>query len=93
MLQPSEICLCLEDGLLRMENGERISLYVPNLNWDAIYTSVSESPLYNHLVRLDHTQDKLEVENPYQVLQEVVLKFIDAAEDELEKNVPLTSYG
>ncbi|KAF8178693.1 polyketide synthase [Mycena galopus ATCC 62051] len=88
-----EICLCLEDGLLRMANGERISLYVPNLNWDAIYTSVSESPLYNHLVKIDATEDALEVEDPYEVLQEIVLKFVDASEDEFERNVPLTSYG
>ncbi|KAF7351064.1 Polyketide synthase [Mycena sanguinolenta] len=88
-----EICLCLEDGLLRMANGERISLYVPNLNWDAIYTSVSESPLYNHLVKIDATQDEMEVEDPYVVLQEIVLKFVDASEDEFERNVPLTSYG
>ncbi|KAF8920772.1 polyketide synthase [Mucidula mucida] len=87
-----EICLCLEDGLLRMAN-ERISIYVPNLNWDAIYNSVSESPLYNHLVKLDAAQEDLEVEDPYQVLQEIVLKFVDASEDEFEKNVPLTSYG
>ncbi|KAJ7847083.1 acyl transferase domain-containing protein [Mycena olivaceomarginata] len=71
-----EICLCLEDGLLRMANNER-----------------NDSPLFNHLVKLDTTQDKLEVEDPSQVLQEIVLKFIDAAEDEFERNVPLTSYG
>jgi hypothetical protein len=76
-----------------MANNERISLYVPNLNWDAIYSSVSESPLYNHLVKLDATQDELEVEDPYEVLQEIVLKFVDASEDEFERNVPLTSYG
>ncbi len=73
--------------------NERISIYVPNLNWDAIYNSVSESPLYNHLVKLDAAQEDLEVEDPYQVLQEIVLKFVDASEDEFEKNVPLTSYG
>ncbi|KAJ7823343.1 KR domain-containing protein [Mycena olivaceomarginata] len=88
-----EICLCLEDGLLRMANNERISLYVPNLNWDEIVRSGNDSPLFNHLVKLDTTQDKLEVEDPSQVLQEIVLKFIDAAEDEFERNVPLTSYG
>ncbi|KAK7057599.1 polyketide synthase [Favolaschia claudopus] len=88
-----EICLCLEDGLLRMANGERISVYIPNLNWDAIYTSVSESPLYNHLVKIDAMQEDVEVEDPYQVLQEIVLKFVDASEDEFERNVPLTSYG
>lgn len=76
-----------------MANNERISLYVPNLNWDAIHSSVSESPLYNHLVKLDATQDELEVEDPYEVLQEIVLKFVDASEDEFERNVPLTSYG
>ncbi|KAJ7808958.1 polyketide synthase [Mycena olivaceomarginata] len=53
----------------------------------------NDSPLFNHLVKLDTTQDKLEVEDPSQVLQEIVLKFIDAAEDEFERNVPLTSYG
>jgi hypothetical protein len=49
--------------------------------------------LYNHLVKLDATQDELEVEDPYEVLQEIVLKFVDASEDEFERNVPLTSYG
>ncbi|KAJ7622843.1 polyketide synthase [Mycena polygramma] len=88
-----EICLCLEDGLLRMANNERISLYVPNLNWDAIHSSVSESPLYNHLVKLDAAQEEMEIEDPYEVLQEIVLKFVDASEEEFERNVPLTSYG
>lgn len=76
-----------------MMNGERISHYVPNLNWDAIYTSISESPLYNHLVKLDASQDTKEVEDPYEVLHSIVLKFIDASEDDFERNVPLTSYG
>jgi hypothetical protein len=76
-----------------MANNERISLYVPNLNWDEIFRSGHDSPLFNHLVKLDATQDKLEVEDPSQVLQEIVLKFIDATEDEFERNVPLTSYG
>ncbi|KAJ7811280.1 polyketide synthase [Mycena olivaceomarginata] len=88
-----EMCLCLEDGLLRMTNGERISHYIPNLNWDAIYTSISESPLYNHLVKLDASQDTKEVEDPYEVLQDIVLQFIDASEDDFERNIPLTSYG
>ncbi|KAJ7351379.1 polyketide synthase [Mycena albidolilacea] len=88
-----EMCLCLEDGLLRMMNGERISHYVPNLNWDAICTSISESPLYNHLVKLDASQDTKEVEDPYEVLRSIVLKFIDASEDDFERNVPLASYG
>ncbi|KAJ7153578.1 polyketide synthase [Mycena crocata] len=88
-----EICLCLEDGLLRMAQNEHISIYVPNLNWDAIASSVSESPIYNHLVKLDVAQDEMEVDDPYQVLQDIVLKFVDADEDEFEKNVPLTSYG
>ncbi|KAF9016931.1 polyketide synthase [Hymenopellis radicata] len=91
-MNSDEICLCLEDGLLRMAN-ERISLYVPNLDWSAIHQSVSESPLYNHLVKLDAVQDDLQVENPHRVLQEIVLKFIDASEDEFERNVPFTSYG
>lgn len=76
-----------------MANGERISLYVPNLNWDAIYTSVSESPLYNHLVKIDTTLDEREVEDPYDVLQEIALKFVDASGDDFERNIPLTSYG
>ncbi|KAJ7898537.1 polyketide synthase [Mycena olivaceomarginata] len=88
-----ELCLCLEDGLLRMANKEHISLYVPNLNWNAIFSSISESPLYNHLVTLDATQDEREVEDPSKVLQEIVLKFIDASEDDFERKVPLTSYG
>ncbi|KAF7358619.1 Polyketide synthase [Mycena sanguinolenta] len=88
-----EICICLEDGLLRMENGDRISLYIPNLNWDAIYTSVSGSPLYNHLAKVDITHGELKVEEPHEVLQEIVLKFVDASEDVFERNVPLTSYG
>jgi hypothetical protein len=76
-----------------MANKERISLYVPNLNWNAIFSSISESPLYNHLVTLDATQDEREVEDPFKVLQEIVLKFIDASEDDFERNIPLTSYG
>ncbi|KAF8195303.1 hypothetical protein K438DRAFT_802881 [Mycena galopus ATCC 62051] len=87
-----EICLCLEDGLLRMKD-ERISIYVPNLNWNAIHNSVSESPLYNHLVKLQATEDELEVEDPHQVLREIVLKCVDASEEEFEHNVPLTWYG
>ncbi|KAJ7301903.1 hypothetical protein DFH08DRAFT_992112 [Mycena albidolilacea] len=88
-----EICLCLEDGLLRMANKERISLYVPNLSWDALYSAVNESLLYRYLVKLDVKQDTVEVEDPYEVLQEIVLKFVSASKDELEANVPLTSYG
>ncbi|KAJ7046113.1 polyketide synthase [Mycena alexandri] len=91
-MNSDEICLCLEDGLLRMKD-ERISVYVPNLNWNAIHNSVSESPLYNHLVKLYVTDDELEVEDPYRALQEIVLKFVDAAEEEFEPNVPLTWYG
>ncbi|KAJ6494580.1 polyketide synthase [Mycena sanguinolenta] len=87
-----EIFLCLEDGLLRMKN-ERISVYVPDLNWNAIHTSVSESPLYSHLVKLRGTEDALVVEDPSEVLREIVLKFVDAAEEEFERNVPLTWYG
>jgi hypothetical protein len=42
---------------------------------------------------LDASQDTKEVEDPYKVLQGIVLKFIDASEDDFESNVPLTSYG
>ncbi|KAF7374106.1 Polyketide synthase [Mycena sanguinolenta] len=87
-----EIFLCLEDGLLRMKN-ERISIYVPNLNWNAIHTSVSESPLYSHLVKLHAAEDALEVEDPSEVLREIVMKFVDASEEDFERNVPLTWYG
>jgi hypothetical protein len=76
-----------------MANKERISLYVPNLNWDALYSAVNESLLYRYLVKLDLKQDTVEVEDPYEVLQEIVLKFVSASKDELEANVPLTSYG
>jgi hypothetical protein len=72
---------------------ERISVYVPDLNWNAIHNSVSESPLYNHFVKLHATEDEVEVEDPYQALQEIVLKFVDASEEEFEPNVPLTWYG
>ncbi|KAF8149650.1 polyketide synthase [Mycena galopus ATCC 62051] len=88
-----EICLCLEDGLLRMANGQRISLYVPSLNWDELYTAVNESPLYTYLVNLDATQDKVKVEDPYEVLQKIVIKFVNASMEDFERNVPLTSYG
>ncbi|KAJ7842961.1 polyketide synthase [Mycena olivaceomarginata] len=91
-MNSQEICLCLEDGLLRMQQGERISVYVPNLDWNAI-SSVSQSPLYNHLVKLHATEDDLQLEDPYQVLREIVLKFVEASEEEFEQNVPLTAYG
>lgn len=87
------MCLCLEDGLLRMQNNQRMSIYIPNLNWNALYTDISESPLYNHLVKLDATEGEMEIEDPYAVLQDIVLKFLDVSEDEFEKNVPFTSYG
>jgi hypothetical protein len=75
-----------------MQQGERISVYVPNLDWNAI-SSVSQSPLYNHLVKLHATEDDLQLEDPYQVLREIVLKFVEASEEEFEQNVPLTAYG
>ncbi|KAK7039743.1 polyketide synthase [Favolaschia claudopus] len=88
-----EICLCLEDGLLRMQNGEQISLYIPNLNWNAIQTMMTSPPaLYTHLVKINSTY-KSEVEDPYEVLRELTLKFIDVSYDDFAHNVPLTSYG
>ncbi|KAK7039778.1 polyketide synthase [Favolaschia claudopus] len=90
-----EICLCLEDGLLRMQSGEQISLYIPNLNWNAIQTTMITNPssLYTHLVKINSSQHKSEVEDPCEVLQELTLKFIDVSRDDFAHNVPLTSYG
>ncbi|KAK7044317.1 polyketide synthase [Favolaschia claudopus] len=89
-----EICLCLEDGLLRMHNGQRISLYIPDLHWNSIQTLMTNPPsLYAHLVKINSSQHKSEVEDPYEVLQELTLKFIDVSSDDFAHNVPLTSYG
>jgi hypothetical protein len=71
----------------------RVSLYVPNLDWNALHNSVSASTVYNHLVTFDASQDKVEVEDPAQILQEIVVKFVDVTADDLEHNVPLMSYG
>ena len=71
----------------------RVSRYIPNLDWDALHNSVSTSTIYNHLVRHDASRDKVEVEDPTQLLQEIVVRFIDISTDELEHNVPLMSYG
>ncbi|KAK7039784.1 polyketide synthase [Favolaschia claudopus] len=93
-LSSYEICLCLEDGLLRMQNGERISLYIPNLKWDSLeIMSSTPIPLFSHLVKLNSTHHSAEVEDPYELLQELTLKFIDVSQDDFTHNVPLTSYG
>jgi hypothetical protein len=70
----------------------RISIYVPNLNWDAIHNYVGASTIYNHLVKHDAV-DEVEIENPAELLQGISLEFIDVSADEFEHNVPLTSYG
>lgn len=88
----TEICLCLEDGLLRMAYS-RVSRYVPNLDWDALHNFVSASTIYSHLVQHDASQDKIAVEDPAQLLKEIVVRFVDVTADELEHNVPLMSYG
>ncbi|KAK6974313.1 polyketide synthase [Favolaschia claudopus] len=93
-LSSYEICLCLEDGLLRMQNGERISLYIPNLKWDSIQAIYpTPLPLFSHLVKLNSTQHSIEVQNPYELLQELILKFINVSQNDFAHNVPLTSYG
>lgn len=84
--------MCLEDGLLRMAYSP-MKLYIPNLDWDALHNSVSDSTLYNHLVKYDASREEVEVEDPAELLQEMVLKFIDISADEFEHFVPLTSYG
>lgn len=84
--------MCLEDGLLRMADS-RVLLYVPNLDWDALHNSVSASTIYSHLVQHDASRDKVEVEDPAQLLQEIIVRFVDVTADELEHNVPLMSYG
>ena len=70
-----------------------VSLYVPNLDWDALHNPVSASTIYNHLGKFDASEDKVEVEDPAQLLQNIVSAFIDVSVDDLEHNVPLISYG
>ncbi|KAK7044311.1 polyketide synthase [Favolaschia claudopus] len=93
-LSSYEICLCLEDGLLRMQHGEQISVYIPDLNWDSLeIMSSAPIPLFSHLVKLNSTHHSAEVEDLYELLQKLTLKFIDVSQDDFAHNVPLTSYG
>lgn len=75
-----------------MQNNP-VRIYIPNMDWDALHNSVSASTIYNHLVKFKAVLEEVAAEDATQLLQDIVLRFLDVSPEEFQHEVPLTSYG
>ncbi|EJD00213.1 polyketide synthase [Fomitiporia mediterranea MF3/22] len=86
------LCTYIGDGIRKLADGA-FWLYIPDLNWNIVYSSLGSSSLYDHLaVKPDEAKPERS-EKPPLPLKEIVLAHLDVKADDLSPNVPLTSYG
>ncbi|KAI0068636.1 hypothetical protein BV25DRAFT_1910396 [Artomyces pyxidatus] len=85
-----ELCDRLGDGIQMLREG-RISIYVPDFDWDLVRANMGNSTMYDHLTRGDVAEDTGDALPPS--LNKIVSQVLDIAEEDLSQDVPLTAYG
>ncbi|PCH35877.1 ketoacyl-synt-domain-containing protein [Wolfiporia cocos MD-104 SS10] len=91
----SEICACLEDGLLLIAE-KPFDLYIPDLKWDLVQEQLGPSPLYDHLVRGSSLSSLARLENSgntRETLENIIRDHLKIAKEDFSPDVPFTSYG
>ena len=88
----SELCACLEDGLLKLYSGVRIPYYVPEIPWNQVHKEVGLGSDAIHLItRQESTHTNSEGGTSGAL--DKVLNLLDLSTSQFSPEVPFTSYG
>ncbi|KAJ4493057.1 hypothetical protein C8J55DRAFT_556028 [Lentinula edodes] len=92
----SELCHHIRLGLLKMRK-QPFYLYVPPWSWDKASAGLGTAclPMFSHLFSDEaaHGGSAGKKDASADVIKNIVLSFLDVAEDDFSMSTPLTSYG
>lgn len=89
----AELCEYIGDGIRKLRDGP-VWQYIPDFNWNTVRDGMGPSKLYDHLVDADAAQgadDTQDSDMPS--VAQAVCRVLDIQPDDLNVDVPLTSYG
>ncbi|KAF9262404.1 hypothetical protein L218DRAFT_867659 [Marasmius fiardii PR-910] len=85
----------LEDSIRKFQNGHIMSLYVPDLEWQAVSEVMGTTKLMKHLLPQETQPNESSTEDSTMrdKLLALILESVDVPKEELSPEVPLSSYG
>lgn len=94
-LSLSDLCECIGDSIWKLRDGP-VGEYVPDFDWRIVRDNMGSSQLYDHLVpSQDGAGDEVPSHHTHGTLSimQAVCDVLDIKQDDVSKEVPLTSYG
>jgi hypothetical protein len=85
-----QLCSCIGDGIRKLASGP-FWLYVPDFDWAEVEARLGSGPSFAHLVPED-TSAAAAADGTCSV-EDLVIKYLEVAREDLSTEVPLTSYG
>ncbi|THU97992.1 hypothetical protein K435DRAFT_661853, partial [Dendrothele bispora CBS 962.96] len=87
----------LEDGLCMLRDGQNLSVYIPDLNWDALDRGLGVQAFARHLLSDRQSTETNQSENQdssnVDKISKIVSTILKVSLDDLTHEIPLTSYG
>jgi hypothetical protein len=86
------VCSWIADGLLKLSQGNRAALYIPDLSWKLAQEDLGLSSMIQHLVAFEVSGQAGEREERLSVL-DIVLDLLNVNPSDFSPEVPFTAYG
>lgn len=82
----------LADAIRKVLQGHRFTLYIPDLDWEALNRTLGITRTGSHLVPFRNAVVDTE-DDGIDKMAELVIRILNIPRDEFSKEVPLTAYG
>ena len=92
LMQSTELCAYLEDGLLKLYSGVRAQYYIPELPWNQLHKEVGLGSDTVHLTTKEENTTAVR-EGDESTVFDKVLNLLDLSASDFSPEVPFTSYG
>ncbi|KAF8154856.1 hypothetical protein B0H34DRAFT_540683 [Crassisporium funariophilum] len=81
-----------DDAMIRFQNGQRLTRYLPDLNWEALERTQGVPGLGQHLVPSQVVELSGDIDDTAR-MAEIVRGVLDIPLDDFSPSIPLTAYG
>jgi len=88
----TELCVYIEDGLLKLYSGVRASYYIPEMPWNQLHKEIGLASDTAHLITREETTEGILKGDEANVFDQV-LGLLDLTRSCFSPEVPFTSYG